>query len=41
MGRRTSQVNEFRLGFVAFKIKVKVWSSEEKSDILPAEVKGL
>lgn len=32
-------MNEFRLGFAAFEIKV--WSCEEKSEVLVAEVKGL
>ena len=39
LGRRMSLVNELRLGFVAFEIKV--WSCEEKSEMLVAEVKGL
>lgn len=38
--RTVSQVEEHRWGFVALEIKVKVWS-EEKSDVLVAEVKGV
>lgn len=42
LGRRTlRQVNKLRLSFVAFEIKGKVWNSEEKSEILVAEVQGV
>ena len=36
LGKRMSQVNGLRLGFVA--LEIKVWSCEEKSEMFIAEV---